>query len=137
MNLWLAFGISTATVIVVALVRALVMRAARRRRARVVEQPNSHYTPKLVLDRDMRHRWHNIALDRMHEINRAEVIRLLEKVEAVGVDGMTVREREFLDRMAELNPQRTPKPSPARPVEDPFWPDPFAQPRLGTRDANH
>ncbi|MFW6039893.1 MAG: hypothetical protein ACOC9N_02320 [Gemmatimonadota bacterium] len=78
------------------------VRARRRARRRVVEKPNSHYTPRIVRENEARHRWRDIALDRMHEINREEVERLLAKVEAAGVAVLTPKEREFLDYMAEL-----------------------------------
>jgi hypothetical protein len=133
MNPWLALTIIAATAATGGIVRALVLRAARRRRPRQVEKPNSHYTPKLVLDRDARYRWHHIPLDRVHEINRDEVRRLLNKVEALGVDGLTMRERSFLERMAELYPP-TSMPTLTTADEDPFWADPFGLERRLTRD---
>ncbi len=138
MSLWLTVTLAVVVSITVASVRALILRVMKRRRPRVVEQPNSAYTPKLVLDRDARDLWRAIPLERVHEINRGEVQRLLDRVEALGVDGLTQRERTFLDRMAELNP---PLPEPQRSngrSGDPFWPDPFGfERRLGTHDANH
>lgn len=94
----------------IAVVRAV--RARRRARNRVVERPNSHYTSQLVRERETRHRWHGIDLDRIHEINREEVARLLAKVEAVGVHALRDDERTFLDYMAELTgtkPAETPR----------------------------
>jgi membrane associated rhomboid family serine protease len=45
-------------------------------------------------------RWRGIALDRLHEINREEVVRLLSKVEHSGTQSLTQAELDFLDRMA-------------------------------------
>ena len=84
----------------VAIVR--IVRARRRASRRVVEKPNSHYKSQLVRDRETRHRWHDIALDRIHEVNREEVERLLAKVDAVGVHALRPDERRFLDTMVEL-----------------------------------
>lgn len=85
---------------VVPLVR--FVRARRKAKRRVVEQPNSHYSSHLVRETEAKHRWQNMALGRIHEINRAEVERLLAKVEAMGTDVLRDNERIFLDRMAEL-----------------------------------
>jgi hypothetical protein len=137
MSLWLTLTLAAAIVIVVPVVRALIMRALRRRQPRTIEQPNSFYTPKLVLDRDSRDRWRGIPLERVNEINRGEVRRLVERVEALGVDCLNERERIFLDRMVELYPPMQPARSEMpHPSEDPFWADPFGfERRLGTRDA--
>lgn len=77
--------------------------AARRRAAqRVLEQPNSHYTSHLVVQRETRLKWHDIDCERLHEINREEVERLLAVIDGAGVDSLRPRERVFLDRMAEV-----------------------------------
>lgn len=80
----------------------LIVRARIRKksRPRIVEQPNSAYTPKLVLDRDTQHRWHRIPMEQLHEINRGEVERLLDRVTAAGIDSLRRNEREFLDNLA-------------------------------------
>ncbi len=44
--------------------------------------------------------WKNIDLDSLHEVNREEVERLLEKVEESGTQSLTPSERDFLNRMA-------------------------------------
>lgn len=77
-------------------------RARARARRRVLEKPNSHYTAPLVRDSETRHRWHGIDLGRVHEINRGEVVRLLAKVDASGVEVLRPNERQFLDHMTEL-----------------------------------
>lgn len=93
----LAFALS------VGLTAALrVARARRRARRRVVEQPNSHYTSPVVRATETRHRWQGMSLDHIHEINRAEVLRLLARVEATSVDALRPSERSFLDHMAGL-----------------------------------
>jgi DNA-binding helix-hairpin-helix protein with protein kinase domain len=79
-----------------------LVRDRRRARRRVVEQPNSHFTPELVRARETRERWRDIALDRVHEINRGEVVRLLARVEAMGPDALRPAERVFLERMTEI-----------------------------------
>lgn len=45
-------------------------------------------------------RWEAIDLSGLHEINRAEVEVLLSKARVLGVGGLSVAERQFLDRMA-------------------------------------
>lgn len=90
----------------VPLVRLVLAR--RRAKRRVVEQPNSHYSSHLVRETEAKHRWHNMALERIHEINRAEVVRLLAKIEATGTEALRENERVFLDRMAELAGKRPP-----------------------------
>jgi hypothetical protein len=84
----------------------VLLRARRRERRRVVEKPNSHYTPQSVVDRDTRHRWEAIDAARIHEINREEVERLLNKADALGVAALRPNERTFLDRMLELSAPR-------------------------------
>ena len=51
-------------------------------------------------DKAALNRWRSIAVDRLHEINREEVVRLLAKVEQDGSRSLTQAERDFLDRMA-------------------------------------
>lgn len=92
---------AVATVIVIAAV-GRVMAARRRARQRVLEQPNSHYTSHLVVQRETRVKWHDIDRTRLHEINCEEVVRLLAIIDAAGVDVLRPHERVFLDRMAEL-----------------------------------
>jgi len=70
--------------------------AARRR----VEAPNSHYASLGVRQIEDRERWGRIDLQRLHPVNREEVVRLLEIVDASGVAVLSARERLFLDNMA-------------------------------------
>lgn len=84
------------------------LRARRRARRRVLEKPNSFYTSDIVRHNEAKHRWHHMALERIHEINREEVVRLLARVEATSVESLRPNERAFLDRMAELAGTRPP-----------------------------
>ena len=79
-----------------------VARARRKKKRRTVELPNSHYTSQQAKDVESRHRWHNIDLDRVHDVNREEVIRLLAKVDALSAEALRPRERAFLDSMTDL-----------------------------------
>lgn len=99
------FPLALVALVVIGFAAAAIARTVRvRRRAqrRVIEQPNSHYTSQIVREHEAKHRWENMALDRIHEINREEVVRLLAKVEATSVEALRPNERAFLDRMAEL-----------------------------------
>jgi len=51
-------------------------------------------------DRGALRRWEAIDLDRLHEINRAEVATLLQKAHDSGVRSLSPAERQFMDRMA-------------------------------------
>jgi len=73
--------------------------AARRR----VEEPNSHYTSQLVRDQRDRERWRQVDLERLHPINREEVERLLNVVEASGPEVLSPRDRVFLETMTRLS----------------------------------
>lgn len=46
------------------------------------------------------HRWDSIEVSELHEINRAEVNRLFEKIRDSGPSSLSNDERAFLDRMA-------------------------------------
>jgi hypothetical protein len=81
-----------------AILRHLLRRRAARER--VVELPNSHYTSPLVRDTETRHYWHSIPLDQVHEINRAEVARLLAQADAGGVESLRPAERTFIEQLA-------------------------------------
>lgn len=43
--------------------------------------------------------WRSMDLDRLHELNRQEVERILRKIDVYGVDSLTREEREFMNRM--------------------------------------
>ena len=81
----------------------LWLRGLRRRRIaarRRVEAPNSHYASLGVRQIEDRERWGRIDVQHLHPLNRAEVLRLLEVVDASGVAVLSTRERLFLDNMA-------------------------------------
>ena len=139
MDLWLLTGIGLGALAALAVARAIRTRVERRHGPLTVEAPNSHYTSRVVQDREALARWKAIPLERVHEINRGEIRRLLAMIDEEGIARLTTRERSFLDRMAELNPPTTPAGGPpARgsrpPGTDNVWPDPFGlQPPLGSR----
>jgi len=81
---------------------ARLIRRRLRHTPRVLEEPNSHFTAKSIRDREIEARWKGIRLDRVHEINRDEVRRLIAKAERLGVDALAPRERTFLDHFAHL-----------------------------------
>ncbi len=56
--------------------------------------------PGFVGDRAAMARWKGISVESLHELNREEVQRLLDKVQAGGPGSLSDSEREFLDRMA-------------------------------------
>lgn len=45
-------------------------------------------------------RWSRIQRDRLHEVNRAELDRILDKISAGGVASLTPSDREFLERFS-------------------------------------
>ena len=70
--------------------------AARRR----VEAPNSHYSSLGVRQQEDRDRWGSIDVQHLHPINREEVARLLEILDADGMGVLSSKERLFLDNMS-------------------------------------
>lgn len=109
----LPLGFAIAGIIILAIMAVRRVRSAARARRRIIEAPNSHYIPPAAREGQTRHRWRDIALDRVHEINREEVVRLLARVEATGVTALSEGERTFLDHMAEITGvPREPKPRP-------------------------
>jgi hypothetical protein len=92
-------------------VLAVFVRANRRARraARRVEGPNSGFKSPYVVDLEAKERWEAIALDRLHEVNRSEVEKLLQHVRDQGVRSLAPPERALLDRMAEAASSTLPK----------------------------
>jgi hypothetical protein len=45
-------------------------------------------------------RWRQIKRDGLHEVNRDELDRILDKINASGIASLTPGEREFLDRFS-------------------------------------
>jgi hypothetical protein len=75
-----------------------VKKAQTKRR---VEAPNSQYKSPYVQDLEAKERWQSIDLDRLHEVNREEVEKLLGKLAVTNIRALTTSERAFLDRMVE------------------------------------
>lgn len=133
MGLWLAIAVIVLTI--GSLLGRIVWLAHLRRkrsRSRQVEAPNSYYTPQLVRNREDLDRWENIPLEKVHEINRGEVRRLVDKAKAAGAESLRPNERQFLDHMALVTgPDRGPDGAPlrkepavpARPQQPPRPPD--------------
>lgn len=69
--------------------------AANRR----IEAPNSHYSSAGVRNQEDRERWGDINMGTLHPLNRDEVVRLLEVVDADGIKSLSPRDRLFLDNM--------------------------------------
>ncbi len=87
---------------------------------RVVERPNSFYASKAVHNQEDEEWWRRIELERLHELNREYVERLLRQIDGAGVETLTKDERAFMERMAKID--APPRPG-ARPPSDP-WPSP-------------
>jgi sugar (pentulose or hexulose) kinase len=87
---------------------------------RVVERPHSFYASKGVRDQEDEEWWRRIDLDRLHEVNREYIERLLRQIDGAGVDTLTRDEWAFMERMANLE---APARRGARPEPNP-WPSP-------------
>lgn len=85
----------------VILATTLYRRAKKAEKKRRVEAPNSQYKSPYVLDLESKSRWESLDLDRVHEVNREEVERILIKLKATSVPALNRQERAFLDRMVE------------------------------------
>ena len=59
-------------------------------------------------DRASVKRWESIDTSTLHELNREEVLVLLQKVSTLGVRSLSASERQFLDRMAASSGERRP-----------------------------
>ena len=95
-------------------------RRARARIAnRILERPNSYYASKGVRDQEDAEWYDSIHLDRLHEVNRAEVERLVRQIKGAGLDSLRPSDRAFLERIADLDApeRRGDRPMPATP-----WP---------------
>lgn len=75
----------------------------RDRRERKRHGPKPVVTPMERMTGQIRReeeRWRQIPLDQLHEINRAEVERILRKLDERGPLSLTAEERAFMNRMA-------------------------------------
>jgi hypothetical protein len=90
-------------------------------RAWWIERPNFFYASKAVHNQEDEEWWRGIELERLHEVNREYVERLLRQIDGAGVGTLTSEERAFMERMAKLEapsrpgvrPPIDPCPSPA------------------------
>ncbi len=57
-------------------------------------------TPRVETMAGTVERWSRIKRDGMHEVNRTELDRILDKISASGIGSLTPSEREFLDRFS-------------------------------------
>ena len=57
-------------------------------------------TPRLETSSGTVERWRKIRRDQLHEVNRDELDRILDKIGATGIGSLTPGEREFLDRFS-------------------------------------
>lgn len=80
---------------------ALYRRVKRMEPKRRVEAPNSEYRSRYVEDIEARERWERLDLDRMHQVNRTEVERILSKIKAASIRSVSEADRAFLERMVE------------------------------------
>ncbi len=87
---------------------------------RVIERPNSFYASKAVNNQEDEEWWRRIELDRLHELNREYVERLLRQIDGAGVGTLTKDERAFMERMAKLD--APPRRGVRRPTDP--WPSP-------------
>ena len=76
-----------------------------RRIARFTEQSRAAeeggQRARWMREMELKDRWTALDLDRLHPVNRAEVVALLRRVEGASPRILTRHEREFLDRMVE------------------------------------
>ena len=73
---------------------------ARRSGAERFRRASRPSAPRLETSTGAVERWKKIRRDELHEINRDELDRILDKISAGGVASLTASEREFLDRFS-------------------------------------
>lgn len=91
-------AVETALLVLMTVLYRKAKKASKQRR---VEAPNSEYKSPYVQDLEAKERWERVELSRLHEVNREEFERLLNKVRGTSVRALSPNERAFLDRMAE------------------------------------
>lgn len=96
--LWILLATNLAALAWMVVLHKKLRKAQMKRR---IEAPNSQYKSPYVLDLEAKERWESIDLDRLHEVNREEVEKLLVKIGPGNVRVLTPSERAFLDRMVE------------------------------------
>jgi len=67
------------------------------RRNKVVDQIVS------ILPQVDTRKWQSIDRTKLHEVNRTELDRILDKINATGVNSLSANEREFLERFSSIN----------------------------------
>jgi membrane associated rhomboid family serine protease len=77
----------------------LRLRGRKARRARIDPGPEPSPPTHTEL-----HRWARINKEKLHEVNRAELERIQEKIRTQGAASLTSTEREFLDRFSPDEP---------------------------------
>jgi hypothetical protein len=100
MTTWLLILLAANTLTLVGMY-VLYRRWKKAQHKRRVEAPNSQYKSPYVLDLEAKERWKSIDLERLHEVNREEVEKLLGKLAVTNIRALTTSERAFLDRMVE------------------------------------
>jgi len=87
---------------------------------RVIERPNSFYGSKAVHNQEDEEWWRRIELERLHELNREYVERLLLQIEDAGVGTLTKDERAFMERIGQTRgPAASRRPPCERPLAQP------------------
>jgi membrane associated rhomboid family serine protease len=76
--------------------KMLQRNAGNERFRRQVQPP----APRLETTASAMDRWKRIKRDALHEVNRDELDRILDKISASGIASLTPGEREFLDRFS-------------------------------------
>ncbi len=94
-------------------------RASVKSANRILERPNSYYSSKGVRDQEDAEWYDSIDLDKLHEVNRAEIERLIAQIKGAGIDSLRPSDRAFLERIAELD---APDRNGDRPLPTTPWP---------------
>lgn len=96
--LWILLALNAAMLATGWMLHRRATRAAAKGAEAVIEAAES---ARHLHDMEVRERWGALDLDRLHPLNRREVVRLLGRVEGGSIRGLDVQERAFLDRMVE------------------------------------
>ena len=72
----------------------------RERHAKRWQRAQRPARPAIATGAQTMRRWESIPRERLHEINRAEVDRILDKARISGLESLTQSERDYMDRMA-------------------------------------
>jgi hypothetical protein len=86
--------------IALAVVTVLYRKARTSARERRVEGPNSAFESSYVRDVEALERWEQVELATLHEVNREEFERIIEKVRGASARVLTLSERAYMDRMS-------------------------------------